>query len=183
VNAISPIEPVEFTPTGDETQTLLSTLDRIRATFAWKCGGLDADGTNARLGPSAVTLGGLLKHLALLEDYSFTGILLGHPLGTPWDQYDESDPEWEWRTATDDTPEQLMQWWQEAVARSRAAVAEALGQDGWATLTAKPTHWGETLNLRRLVADMIEEYARHTGHADLIRESVDGLVGEDPPRP
>lgn len=53
--------------------------------------------------------------------------------------------------------------------------------EGFDALAAKPTHSGATLNLRRLVADLVEEYARHTGHADLIRESVDGLVGEDRP--
>jgi Protein of unknown function (DUF664) len=177
------IKAVPFTPAGDETQTLLSTLDRIRATFAWKCGGLDAAGTNTRLGPSTITLGGLLKHMALIEDHYFTGMLLDRPMGPPWStEYDESVPDWEWVSAADDSPEELLLLWQAAVARSRAAVAEALADGGLDRLAARPSHWGATLNLRRIVADLIEEYARHTGHADLIRESVDGLVGEDAPQ-
>jgi uncharacterized damage-inducible protein DinB len=140
-------EPVQYKPAGNETETLLSTLDRIRRTFAWKCSGLDAAGTNATLGPSTITLSGLLKHLALIEDHYFTGMLLGRKLGPPWDQYDASVPDWEWRSAADDSPEDLLALWESA-------------------------HRG----------DLIEEYARHTGHADLIRESVDGLVGEDPPQ-
>lgn len=176
------IEPVQYKPAGNETETLLSTLDRIRRTFGWKCGGLDAAGTNARLGPSTITLGGLLKHLALIEDHYFTGMLLGRKLGSPWDQYDTSVPDWEWRSAADDSPADLLALWESAVTRSRAAVAEALAAGGLDQLAARPSHWGDTLSLRRIVADLIEEYARHTGHADLIRESVDGLVGEDPPQ-
>jgi hypothetical protein len=57
---------------GDETATLLGSLDRQRATLAWKTGGLDAAGLRATLGPSSVTLGGLLKHLALVEDLYFS---------------------------------------------------------------------------------------------------------------
>jgi hypothetical protein len=164
---------------GDETATLLGSLERQRATFAWKCGGLDTAGLNATVGASAITLGGLLKHLAVVEDLYFPVRLLGarplRPVG-----YD-TDPEWEWRTAADDTPEQLMTLWREAVARSRAAVAEALANGDLGQLVPHSPWPGETPSLRRTMIDMIEEYARHVGHADLIRESVDGLVGEDPP--
>jgi hypothetical protein len=182
MSEINPNKPVDFTPAGDEAETLLSTLDRIRATFAWKTGGLDAAGLNARLGPSTMTLGGLVKHLALIEDYYFTVKLLGGELGPQWREAEDGD-DWEWRSAAGDTPEELTALWQGAVTRSRAAVADVLARGGLDTLAAKPAHWGATLNLRRIVADLIEEYARHTGHADLLRESVDGLVGEDAPRP
>jgi uncharacterized damage-inducible protein DinB len=168
---------------GDETATLLGSLERQRATLAWKCGGLDAAGLRARLDPSAITLGGLLKHLALVEDNYFSQKLLGRELGPPWDTVDwDADPDWEWHSAAEDTPDQLMSLWQDAVARSRAAVTEALADDG---LEQRARHtWpdGRTPSLRRILIDLIEEYARHVGHADLIRESVDGLVGEDPPR-
>ena len=179
MSEINPNEPVALTPAGDEVETLLSTLDRNRATFAWKCGGLDAAGMTARLGPSTITLGGLVKHLALIEDHYFTARLAGRDMPEAWHAYGGDD--WEWRSAADDTPEELMALWRGAVGRSRAAVAEALADGGLDTLAANPTHWGAKLNLRRILADLIEEYARHTGHADLIRESVDGLVGEDAP--
>jgi Protein of unknown function (DUF664) len=179
MSEINPNEPVALVPAGDEVETLLSTLDRNRATFAWKCGGLDAAGMTARLSPSTLTLGGLVKHLALIEDHYFTAMLAGREMPEAWHAYDGDG--WEWRTAADDTPEDLIALWRAAVARSRGAVAEALAGDGLDTLAANPTHWGATLNLRRILADLIEEYARHTGHADLIRESIDGLVGEDAP--
>ncbi len=92
------------------------------------------------------------------------------------------DADWERRSAADDTPDQLETMWRAAVERSRHAVAEALADGG----LDRPGHLGypdgRTPTLRRHLIDMVEEYARHTGHADLIRESVDGLVGEDPPR-
>jgi hypothetical protein len=167
---------------GDETATLLGSLDRQRATFAWKCGGLDAAGLRAMLAPSTVTLGGLLKHLALVEDHYFSVRLLGRAPAPPWDTVDwDADPDWEWRTAAEDSPEELYRLWEDAVARSRASTAEALADGGLDRLSVGG-EWTEPPSMRRILIDLIEEYARHVGHADLIRESIDGLVGEDPPR-
>jgi hypothetical protein len=167
---------------GNETATLLGSLERQRAYLAWKCGDLDAAGLRATLAPSSITLGGLLKHLALVEDHYFSGWLLGREPAPPWDTVDwDADPDWDWHSAAEDTPEQLMTLWQDAVARSRAAVTEALAHDGLEQPLRHST-WTEAPSLRRTLVDMIEEYARHVGHADLIRESVDGLTGEDPPR-
>lgn len=179
-------EPVLAEPplAGDETVTLLGSLERQRRIVAWKCGGLDSAGTRATTASSSITMGGLLKHLALVEDDYFTRRLHGREMGPPWDAVDwDADPDWEWRSAADDTPEQLMTLWQGAVARSRTSVAEALadgGLDGLATGVTDSE--GRAPSLRRIMIDLIEEYARHAGHADIIRESVDGLVGEDPPR-
>lgn len=169
---------------GDEIATLLSTLERNRRTFAWKCGGLDADGLRATTAATTMTLGGLLKHLALVEADYFAVKLGGEPIGAPWDAVDwDADPDWEWRTAADDSPDELYALWNGAVARSRAMVDAALAGGG-ADQSSRFT-WpdGRSPNLRRLLVDLIEEYARHAGHADLIRESVDGLVGEDAPSP
>lgn len=168
---------------GDEAATLLGSLERQRRTLAWKCGGLDAAGMRATVGTSTITLGGLLKHLALVEADYFTWRLHGRDPGPPWNSVDwDSDPNWEWHSAGEDTPEQLMSLWEGAVARSRAAVAEALVDGGLDQLVKGITNdSGESPSLRRVLIDLIEEYSRHTGHADLIRESVDGLVGEDPP--
>lgn len=167
---------------GDEIELLLGILERTRSVLAWKCGGLDAAGLRATLGPSAVTLGGLLKHLALVEDHTFSTKLFGRDPGPPWNAVDwDADPDWEWRTAATDTPEELFALWQGAVGRSRASVAEALTRGDMGQLVHVGSSDGEPANLRRLVLDMIDEYARHNGQADLIRESLDGLVGEDPP--
>jgi hypothetical protein len=167
---------------GDETATLLGSLERQRATLAWKCGGLDAAGLRAMLAPSSMTLGGLLKHLALVEDDTFSRKLLGRDPGGPWNTVNwDADPDWEWHSAAEDTPEQLYAIWEEAVARSRSVVTEALADRGLEQLGRYTNSRGESPSLRRILIDLIEEYARHVGHADLIRESVDGLVGEDPP--
>jgi hypothetical protein len=168
---------------GDETGTLLGSLERERAIFAWKCGGLDTEGLNTTVGASSMTLGGLLKHLSLVEDEYFGRRLHGREYGPPWDTADfDADPDWEWHSAADDTPDQLYALWEGAVARSRAAVKEALAHGGGLGQLSRFT-WpdGRSPSLRRILIDLIEEYARHNGHADLIRESVDGVVGEDPP--
>jgi Protein of unknown function (DUF664) len=124
---------------GDETATLLGSLERQRTTLAWKCGGLDAAGLKARLAPSSITLGGLLKHLALVEDEYFSRRLLGRDLGPQWDSVDwDADPEWDWHSAADDTPDQLLTLWRDAVARSRSAVAEALAFGGPEQLRPEP---------------------------------------------
>ncbi|HYI13992.1 MAG TPA: DinB family protein [Thermomicrobiales bacterium] len=164
---------------GDEAATLLGFLERQRATFAWKCGGLDATGLRATLGSSTMTLGGMLKHLARFEDDMSTEWLLGREQLPPWNGVDwDAEHDWDWMSAADDTPEQLYGRWRDAVARSRALFAEELtgGIDAAASNAG-----GARPSLRYILINMIEEYARHNGHADLIRESVDGLVGHDPP--
>jgi hypothetical protein len=166
---------------GDETAALLGELERVRSYIRWKCGGLDSDGLQRRLGPSTITLGGLLKHLALVEDSHFARLLLARDPGPPWDAVDvEADPDWEWHSAAADSPEELMTLWEQAVQRSRDIVDEALVDGGLDHVGLYVSRDGRSPNLRRILLDLIEEYARHVGHADLIRESVDGLTGEDP---
>lgn len=164
---------------SDETQ-LTGTLERVRTVFRWKADGLDANGLGQRIASSRLTLGGLLKHLALVEDHQFGLKYDGTPLGEPWHGVDfEADPDWEFRTAADDPPEALYGLWDDAVERSRQRLAAALAKDGG---LGQPVAAGRgSANLRRLVADMVEEYARHAGHADLLREAVDGVTGEEPP--
>ena len=101
-------------------------LDRLRATFRWKAGGLDAGGLQARTAASSLTLGGLLKHLAAQEDYAFSTKLSGEPLGAPWDAGGwAGDNDWEFTSAADDTPEQLYALCDGAVERSRARLDAA----------------------------------------------------------
>jgi hypothetical protein len=169
---------------GNEVDTLLGSLERVRSFIGWKCGGLDDAGIRATAAASTITLGGLLKHLALVEDDYFSRRLHGRDPGPPWNTVDwDADPDWDWRTAAEDTPEQLMTLWRDAVARSRSSVTEALA-DGGLDQLARGSQWTEGApSLRRILIDLIEEYARHAGHADIIRESIDGVVGEDPPGP
>lgn len=106
---------------GDELATLVGFLDYQRATLAWKCSRLDAAGLDAHVGVSTMTLGGLLKHMAYVEDHWFSIALRGNAPHPPWDAVDwEADRDWEWNTAANDTPGELRTLWQEAVERSRA---------------------------------------------------------------
>jgi hypothetical protein len=167
---------------GTEIQTLTGSLERMRRIFAWKCGGLDAEALRRTLGPGSVTLGGLLKHMALVEADLHREVQGDHDIAPPFDDVDfDADPDWEWRTAADDSPQALMDLWTTCVERSRASVAHAFATGGADVLARYTMPDGGTPRLRRVMVDMIEEYGRHTGHADLIRESIDGLVGEDPP--
>ena len=167
---------------GTEVEHIVGALERLRATFRWKADDLDAAGLRTRIGASSLTLGGLLKHLAAVEDYTFTAKLSGRPRGPPWDTtgWDGSN-DWEFSSAADDTPEQLYALWDGAVERSRQRLDAALADGG----LDQPAHVSgpdrRHASLRRVLCDLLEEYGRHTGHADLLREAVDGRVGEDPP--
>ena len=174
--------PWEPPAAGTETEHLLGALDRQRATLRWKAGGLGAAGLQQHLGVSAMTLGGLLKHLAFVEDYYFTYRLCGRSPGAPWEDVDwEADPDWDWSSAAQDAPEQLYALYDGAVGRSRERLAEALADGGLDRPVDLAWTDGRRPSLRRVLCDLVEEYARHTGHADLLREAVDGLTGEDPP--
>ncbi|MEV6872154.1 DinB family protein [Amycolatopsis sp. NPDC051128] len=164
---------------GDELATLLGFLDYHRATLAWKCAGLDAAGLRATVAPSPMTLGGLLKHLAYVEDHWFSRALFDRERAAPFDAVDwAATPDWDWESAADDTPEQLLGLWEEMVARSRSAVAEALENGDLSRPARRPWPDGSAPSLRWILVHMVEEYSRHNGHADLIRESVDGSTGE-----
>lgn len=178
------VPPWEPPFAGTEVEHLVGSLERLRATFRWKAAGLDAAGLATRLPASSLTLGGLLKHLADAEDLMFTRKLDGAPQSEPWASVDVvASPDWAFTSAAADTPDELYALWDSTVARSRRRLAEALEHGG----LDQPVAWGSDagieVSLRRLLFDLIEEYGRHTGHADLLREAVDGLTGEDPPWP
>ena len=167
---------------GSETEHLLGALERLRATFRWKADGLDAEQLQARVGASRLTIGNLLKHLAFAEDFMFTTKLRGGSPGPPWDDaVGRPSGDWAFESAADDSPETLYALWDGAVARSRERVGVALAEGGLDQPVHVSTPDGQHASLRRLICDLIEEYGRHTGHADLIREAIDGRVGEDPP--
>ena len=167
---------------GTETEHLLASLDRLRTTFRWKAGGLDAVGLQARIGASSLTLGSLLKHLALVEDFYSTTKLSGTSIGEPWESTYRFDVEdWQFLSAADDAPDELYALWDGAVARARERVSAAMADGGLDQFINDSDSEGNHPSLRRMLFDLVEEYGRHTGHADLLRESVDGLVGEDPP--
>ena len=170
--------------TAGEVEMLLFALARSRATFAWKVGGLDSAALNQAHPPSRMTIGSLIKHMAGVEERKMAMAITGQLPAPPWDTLMPGvDPDFEWRTAADDSPEYLYDLWSTAVARSEAVTAAALAEDDGLEQPWKITFWdGPPPNLRRALVDLHDEYARHVGHADLFREAIDGLVGEDPPQ-
>ena len=170
--------------TAGEVEMLLFALDRSRAQFAWKVGGLDAEALNRPHPPSAMTIAGIIKHLAFVDDWTavrLTGDVQSMP--APWRSVDwDADPEYPWHSAADDSPEELHRLWREAAARCRAAVADVLADGGLDRPVKFSFEKSWLPNARRVLVDLHDEYARHVGHADLFREAVDGLVGEDPPQ-
>lgn len=167
---------------GTEAEQLIGALDRQRATFRFKTDGLDAAGLAARPIPSSgLSLGGLLNHLAAVESTYAFWKAFGESPGEPWASADwEGDPQWEFRTAADLTPAELYARYDGDVTRARARIADGLAAGGLDQHVHVTGPDGAPATLRRLLLDLLEEYGRHTGHADLLREAVDGVTGEDP---
>ncbi len=166
---------------ADEATSLRGFLDYHRDTFRMKCAGLSRAQLAQSLPPSDMTLGGMMKHLAIVDQSWLEDDFAGRGLMPPFDTVDwEADRDWEWHTARDDTPDELAALFDEAVRRSDAVLDEALkpggvGLDGLSVAEAPD---GGRFSLRWILLHLIEEYARHNGHADLIRESIDGRSGE-----
>jgi hypothetical protein len=159
---------------GAEADLLEQYLDVQRAAVLARTEGLDAEQSARAHPPSTLTLGGLLHHLALAEEDWMQIHFLGEPDREPFASADwEKDPDWQFRVPAGIAPEDLRRRYRDACERSRAAVREAAGLD---QLSAAPVR-GERFTLRWVLLHLIEETARHAGHADLIREAIDGSVG------
>ena len=169
----SGIQRVDPVLAGDERSTLLGFLDYHRDTLRMKADGLSTEQLHTPHPPSDMTLGGMLKHLAFVEHWWFHCIFLGQEYAEPWASVDwRNDADWDWHSATEDSPEQLRAMLDAAVAESDAVTAAAdLDQ-----LSERASRTGEKFSLRWILVHMIEEYGRHMGHADLIRESIDGAT-------
>jgi len=161
---------------GDETTLLGQFLDYYRATIVRKVEGLTKEQMGHRIEPSTLTLGGLVKHLALVEDSWFQERLLGRETAEPWASVDwAATPDWDMDSAVDDDPADLVAMYTAACERSRQATAEAGDLD---FVMLRPNRRGEHMSLRWILLHMIEETARHAGHADLLRETLDGVTGD-----
>lgn len=163
-------------PGGPELGLLEQYLDYQRETMLSKTDGLTQEQLARKHPPSELTLSGLLYHLSLVEEdwleVRFTGLPDREPwAGVGWD----ADPNWEFRTAADLAPEQLRTRYREAIERSRHVVSEAAGLD---QMSIKALRDGRHFSLRWVLLHLIEETARHSGHADFLREAIDGTVGE-----
>ncbi len=161
---------------ADEVTTLVGFLEYQRATFEWKCRGLTDEQLRAGLPSTALTLGGMLKHLARVEDVWFGAVVADGDQLEPW-----ASLPWaaEWTDAAEADGVSLRALWADRVANSRAVLANRLAA-GPAALDAGHAAWDGQghPSLRWIILHMIEEYARHNGHADLLRESIDGETGE-----
>lgn len=165
--------------TGAESETLLGFLEYCRSTLRIKASGLTSAQLATTLPPSSMTLGGMIKHLAYVEDWWFSCIFAGQDPTPPFDQAPwDSDDDWEWHSAASDSPAELFALWERTLDTSRRITDAALSAgSGMDQLSASRDRHGTTPALRWVVTHMIEEYARHAGQADLIRESIDGQVG------
>lgn len=162
-----------------EWETPMGFLNFLRGTIAMKTDGLSDDQLRQRLEPSEMTLGGMLKHLTLVERQWFSDGLAGKGYGQPWDSVDwDADYDWDWHSAGEDSGDTLRSEWRKAITDSDRYATEAHAADGMEALAKHQFVEGKVLRLRWIMVHMIEEYGRHCGHADLIRESIDGQTGE-----
>jgi hypothetical protein len=174
--------PWEPPRAGTELEHLHGALNRLRATFRWKVDDLDAAQLRATIPTSSLTIASLLKHLAHVEADWTTWRLDRSSPGDPWASVDwDVHPDWAFETARLDNPDDLYRLWDDSVARARERFAVAVERGGLDQEVALTWQDGTHPSLRRVLCDVIEEYGRHTGHADLLREAIDGRVGEDPP--
>lgn len=160
--------------TDSERDMLVSFLDFYRSVLVRKTAGLTSDQLQRTVASSTLSLGALLRHMAFVEDHWFGHGLRGRDRASEWQGADwEAQPDWEMDTAGDFSPVELARQFDDAVARSRTAIE---GHD-LDHLAERESARGPT-NLRWILIHMIEEYARHCGHADIIREAIDGRVGD-----
>lgn len=163
---------------ADEATMLPAYVDRQRESFRRVAGELDREALSRTLPPASMTLGGMIKHLAFVESWWFGEVLRGEPAPEPFAAVDrEVDRDWEWHSALDDDPDDLWELYERMVRRSRDIVAAAMAADGPAAVSVRPGRDGTSFSLRWILLHVLEEYARHLGHADLIRESIDGRTG------
>lgn len=156
---------------GSEKEVLLGFADFLRQTILLKLDGLDDEQVRRAHQPSGLTLLGITKHLAYVERSWFQNTFLGEDVEFPWT---EEEPDADWRIEPDETTEDIVTLYRREIAISNRITAKHDLND--AARKVSPSHEG--LQLRWILAHIIEETARHAGHADLIREAIDGQTGE-----
>ncbi|MFF3861567.1 DinB family protein [Streptomyces sp. NPDC002209] len=156
---------------ADDRASLTSFLDYQRATLAMKCAGLTGEQLKQKAIPtSGLTLLGLVRHAASVERSWFRFIVNAEDVKTPWPG--EVDGTFAEFHVEDADVGEAFGVWREECARARAVAFSFDSLDDTVDFR------GETISLRYVLTHMIEEYARHNGHADLLREAIDGAVGE-----
>ncbi|MCZ1005854.1 DinB family protein [Streptomyces lydicus] len=154
-----------------ERETLRSYLDFHRATLAMKTDGLSDEDLRRRSSPpSTLSLLGLVRHMAEVERTWFRRVIAGEDIPLVWSAEGDYQVAYDASTAT---REEAFDAWQTEVAHARRIEREAASLD----VTGYQPRWGEDVSLRLVMLHLIHEYARHNGHADFLREAIDGTVG------
>ena len=156
-----------------EFETLVSWLEFHRETLAWKCGGLTDEQLRGRaVAPSTLSLLGLVRHMAETERSWFRRIFAGEDVPGLWHSGERPDAEFD-DVETADVAEALARWQEECDA-ARGITRQAKSMDEASAAVRR----GERFSLRWILVHMIQEYARHNGHADFLRQSIDGSTGD-----
>jgi uncharacterized damage-inducible protein DinB len=154
-----------------ERETLRAFLDYHRATLAMKCDGLSDDDLRRRsMPPSTLSLLGLVRHMAEVERTWFRRVINAEDIPLVWSDDGNFQAAYD---ASMSTRSEAFEAWQAEVEHSRRIEQEAASLD----VTGYQASWGEDVSLRLVMLHLIHEYARHNGHADFLREGIDGTVG------
>ncbi|MFW6090295.1 MAG: DinB family protein [Actinomycetota bacterium] len=160
--------------TGDERTTLLAFLRWQRDTLELKCSGLEpADLARRAVEPSTLSLLGLVRHMAEVERNWFRRTMAGERASRYYSSRENPDGDFDDAVADPDVVAQAWEAWKDEIAFADEFVARAQDLD----ITGS-NRWMDAVSLRWVLTHMIEEYARHLGHADLLRERIDGRVGQ-----
>jgi hypothetical protein len=174
-------DPREHGPRlGDERTTLVESLRRQRLTLEMKCEGLDADSMARRsVEPSTMSLLGLVRHLAEVERGTFRALMAGQDVPRLYCSETDRDGDFDGAVPDPDVVAEAWEAWRTEVDFATRFVADAPSLDITAD-DALNQHGsgGGSISLREILVGMIEEYARHMGHADLLRERIDGRLGQ-----
>jgi uncharacterized damage-inducible protein DinB len=162
-------------PSTDERTTLVEFLDFYRATIEQKTDGIDDEQARATVGPSDLTLIGIVRHLTEVERNWFRAKFLGED--APYYYCDDEDEDRDWHPAPTDTLADALATYRAECDRARAITNAEPSLDALSTATVR---WYDNrpVSLRWILVHMIEETARHAGHADFLREAVDGVTGD-----
>lgn len=156
---------------ADEREMLRAFLDFHRATLALKCAGLSDDQLRQQsMPPSTLSLLGLVRHMAEVERAWFRRVINGEEIALVWSDSGDYQVAYD---ASSTTGSMAFEAWQAEVAHARRIEREAESLD----VTGYQQRWGAQVSLRLVMLHMMHEYARHNGHADFLREAIDGTVG------
>jgi uncharacterized damage-inducible protein DinB len=164
------VDRTDVPRTGGERELLRAYLDFHRETLALKCAGLPDDDLRRRPTPSALSLLGLVRHMAEVERSWFRRVVDGQDVPLVW------SPDGDFQVAHDAsgaTRQEAFDAWEAEIAHARAIERAAESLD----VTGVDRQSGDAYSLRRVMVHLIQEYARHNGHADVIREAIDGATG------